>query len=187
MLLFIVWYPLSKDGVQGLAAHLGPPGNVLADGTSQARVLTVSLSHKHNWLLFGGLLVNFSVLHHVSVILNAFFYPWRFSWSYLNWGVIPFGISNIVWDLILYSGKMEMSCAPRIPRCMCIIASHARKTFMAGDGFLWPVRSLSSCFMCDEKAVAAFYAMVQGIRGVGGLNYYTRTSTHRTEWVDAPP
>jgi len=35
-----------------------------------------SSSHKSDWLPFGGLLINLSILHRVSVILAAFFGPW---------------------------------------------------------------------------------------------------------------
>jgi hypothetical protein len=35
-----------------------------------------SSSRKYDWLSFGGLLINLPILHHVSMILSAFFGLW---------------------------------------------------------------------------------------------------------------
>jgi hypothetical protein len=80
-MLFIPW-STTKDGVLGSSADLGQPGNVLAltgslPGESfddffaslpEKWKLASSSSHKCDWLSFGGLLVNLSVLHHERVI-----------------------------------------------------------------------------------------------------------------------
>ena len=72
--------PTTKDGTLVLLTDLGQPGDILAptgslSGQSFDDSFAIvysktshSLSRKHDWLPFGDLLVNLSVLLHVSVI-----------------------------------------------------------------------------------------------------------------------
>jgi hypothetical protein len=81
--------PMTKNDTLGLLADLGNLAMSLPpQGSSQVRALVAPLlvcpetnrssSCKHDWLSFGGLLINMSVLHHVTVIfLAAFFDPWQ--------------------------------------------------------------------------------------------------------------
>jgi len=76
-MLFIP-YPTTKDGTLVSPANLGQPVGVLAlTGLSRARASTISLLvcpktswffvTQVCWLSFGGLLVNLSAFHHVSM------------------------------------------------------------------------------------------------------------------------